>query len=393
MKIQIHISNRNSLLMSLAVLGSCLCVLIQLYAIPHRIPSLVSLSARMLQLIWLAMGAWTFLTKIGRHFPRKMVSFLLLVLFAAASLLMATLENIGGLVFNGVRWMGFLTLPIMLLCAAMEPTEDARRITMFYHVMSSLIYINLYHSGLRHYYVGDYGGTYLDAVTLGYSNPNQAAMMLLVCAIGLVCGVLYFKSAIVKLLLIADAGYISWIMMKTESRTTAMLLLVFLALVWWSSKRSVTKKGINATFIIPLVILMLPIVIPAIDRITFLGDSLFTGREEIYSRYFDILSPKLIALGAMDLFRFDNLHNGYVAIAASLGVPVCVFYTLFLRNNLLCNIPDCYRPMFERAAFVGFLCLILQTSAEAAFLVGGTFYSFLLYSIFVLFARPYAHEC
>ena len=91
----------------------------------------------------------------------------------------------------------------------------------------------------------------------------------------------------------------------------------------------------------------------------------------------------------MNTFAFDNLHNGYLAIAASAGLFTCVYYSRFLTHCVLKSMPISGTPNYERVAFVGFLCLILHTGAEASYLTGGVNYAFLVFSIFALFAKPY----
>ena len=277
----------------------------------------------------------------------------------------------------------------MLFYSAYRNTEKAKKTVILFHVCASFIYLSLYHSPMRHVFTGEYGEINMDAVTLGYNNPNLTAMFLLVCVIGLVTGVFYFKAPIAKVLLSADAVYMSWILLQTRSRAADLILVAFLVMSIVAIKKEITKRWCNAAFIVPLIYLIIPLISAEIVQISFQGESLYNGREMIYAGYLEQLNLASLLLGDMNTFCFGNLHNGYISIAASVGIPACLCYVHFMKTCLSWNIPMSNAPKYERIAFVGFLCLIMQTSAESSFLVGGSMFAMLVFSVYILFAKPY----
>ena len=368
------------------IIASCVCSLLQLFFMPRGNNAVVSISVRALQLVWLLAAGRLLLARVKEPFSVKMVGLLLLMLCSALSYLFASISDQKNMWTNLVGTLGFWSLPLMLYYGTFANTANMKKAVLFFHILTSLVYIGLYYSDYRHIFHTQYGTTYVYEVTLGYPNANQAAMYLLVCAIGLSAGIFFFKSGIAKLLLILDTGHIMWIIIQTGSRAAILVLLMY-ALFLLTLKYPVTKLWVQIVFWIPLIYLLLPFLGAPTTKMRFMNDLLFNGREIIFQRYFDNLSIKTFLFGDMNLFGYQNLHNGYIAIAASAGVITCVCFVHFLRNCVYWHLPARHAPMYERIAFLGFLCIILQTSAEAAYFTGGVNYAFLVFSIFTLFAN------
>lgn len=388
MKIQINSSVNKNDSTYIVVLASCMCALVQLYALPNGNDSLVSLSVRVLQLIWLLAGGMALYYRLKEPLPKKMADILVVLILSCVSYMIAGMMDVSKLVQNGVKLLGFFSLPLMLFYGLMKKDERIKRTIILFHILTSILYIGLYCSDLRHALKTQYGIAYVVEVTLGYANANQAAMYLLVCAIGLMAGVFYFRRPGVKIVLIVDTICIAWILWQTDSRA-AIIAIVTIILILITLKWRITKLWVQIIFLIPLVYLLLPLLDSSVTSLRFMNDLLFNGREVIYRRYFDNLDFMLVLVGDMNTFAFDNLHNGYLAIAASVGLFTCVYYLRFLTHCVLISMPVSGTPNYERVAFVGFLCLILHTGAEASYLTGGVNYAFLVFSIFALFAKPY----
>ena len=123
-----------------------------------------------------------------------------------------------------------------------------------------------------------------------------------------------------------------------------------------------------------------------------MGDTLLNGRETLFSKYFDNLAVDTFFLGDFRSFRFDNLHNAYIAIAATTGIFVLSFYMYMLRKHMLQNLRPEIEKGYEHTAFIGFICLVFYFSTEAAGAVGGTNYAFMNMSLFVYFSKPFAKK-
>ena len=375
------------------VVITCVSILLQLYALPRQLDSLVSITARLLLILWLLFTGISILSRLSRPIPYSALSFLgilglsvIVYILSGAATLTLSSENL-------VSMVGFLILPLMLLYSYLFSFSDrVKQVILVFYFLLSLVLIQLYFSDFRHLFRNEYGITNIDVVTLGFSNSNQTAMFLLVCFLGLVTDVFFVKSLLLKLILSADAVFIAYLTILTDSRTTSLLLAVFLIFLFYAIFRKFSGKWVIAVLLVPLVYALLPLLFTSITEITFMDELFYNGREEIFARYYNRFGLYTALVGDMRTFNFENLHNGYVAIAASLGLPVCVAYCISLRRSLTHNIPTQNTVLYQRVAFAAALCLILHTSAEAAFFVGGATYAFLLFSFCILFAKPYDHQ-
>lgn len=374
----------------LLIIGSCMSALIQFIALPYDNATLISLSNRFLLVLWIVVIGIALFQRLLKPIPGELGSLLLIIIFSAVAWLIAALNSPSNAINNALRTAGFLILPLMFAYKDFfRIDQKAKSVVYGFNVLYSLVFVFLYHSDLRHAYESAYGATKIAQVTLGYANPNQTAMFLFLCVICLASGMLYVKPKYLKLFFAVDGCYLSWIMLQTESRAAIFLLVAFAIMVAIARKREITTRWINFAFSVPLAYVLLLPVLSFLDwDIVVLNETIFNGREIIYNRYFQNLNITTFLFGDLNTFQFENLHNGYIAISASTGIVTCVSYGKFLKSNLIWDLPTRTAPMHERMAFVGFLCVIMYTCAEAAFFVGGSHYAFLLFSLFVLFAKP-----
>ena len=379
----------------LLIVCSCLCVLIQLIALPYRIESLMALSNRVLMVVWFLGVGFVLFCRFSKPVSQKMGSILLVLSLSLLAWLVAALEKPGMAMDNLMATIGFLLLPMMLCYAAFfEIDERAKTVVCTSAILYSVLFIWLYHSDKRHVFEGPYGIEQVEAVTLGYANPNQTAMYLFLCVVTLFCAFFYFKSRLLKLLVAADGCYILWILQQTESRTAILLFAMFAVLALLMRKRDIPSFIIGLSVLLPVIyILLIPLIANSGYEISFMGENIFTGRENIFDRYFQSLNIVSLFFGNMNEFQFANLHNGYIAVAASVGAITCLSYIVCIKTSLIGNCPDEHTPTYARVAFFAFLCVIAYTSSEAAFLVGGSNFAFMVFSIVVLFANPFATSC
>lgn len=389
--LRIRIPTRTAMTPSLLlVILSCLCSWLNLMALPYMNTGVMSLSNRGLLAIWIVGIGIALIRRSRMPFPRDTVWVLVVIGFSVASWMVAAAERPSVSADNMLRMLGFLTLPLMLIYSMLfRIDERCKDVIFIYGVMISLLFIHLYHSDLRYKYTDAYGVTYMDAVTLGYPNPNQTAMYLFLCATILFIGAIYIKSKYLKCFFALDGCYISWIMLQTEARTAALLLAAFGALSVVAMRRRITVRWVNLALFAPAgYVLLWPILRLLQQDVTILNDSIFNGRELIFARYFDNLNLIMFLFGDLSTFRLENLHNGYIAIAASMGMVVCIGYVLLFKSCILRNLPDTNMPAHIRVAFVGVLCAIMYTCGEAAFFVGGSNYAIMFFALYVLTMMP-----
>ena len=373
---------------------SCVCALVYLAALPYKVTLLVELANRTLLALWIVGGGYVLLRRLVRSIPKVVASTVVLTVFTLFALLFAIVNNASNVFDKVMKVFGFLALPFMLCYSAFfRVDERAKRAVCIFAFLSSFVFLRLYFSDLRYYFEGPYAGVLIDDVTLGYPNPNQAAIYLFACAVVLFSGRHCFKSNVIKMLFALDGCVMVWIMIQTKCRTAILLMAVFGVLAFASKKRPISKKLTNIALLMPAIYAAAVVVLPMVlGDISFLGADLVNGRDEIYELYFQHLDIMMAVVGDMNTFPFENLHNGYVAIAASTGLVSCVSYVFCLRSCVDGNRPDADVPAYVRLSYIGFLCMIMYACSEAAFFMGGSFTGFLMFTPVILFAKPYASQ-
>ncbi len=376
----------------LLIAASCICLIIQLYAIPRDNTRLMSLANQGLLLLWLGIGGFFVIRRLIFAFPAYLFSIVEMLLCVLVSFFFAVITSTDSLAANITALINFLVLPVTLLYSMVFTIpEKAKKIILLTGVALSFVFIDLYHSNLRHVFTGYYGDTNIPEVTLGYPNPNQAAIYLFVCVAALFAGILYFKNKTVKILLCLDLAYILWILVQTRSRTAALAAIILFVLTIFAIKQKLPKNIVAIVVLIPFVYAVGAIFFELfLGDVTLWGESLFNGRESIFDRYINNLSVINFLLGDFKRFHFQNLHNGYVSIAATAGVFTVAFFITFIKRCLEYSFKTACTQKHTAAGFVGFLCVILYTSTEAAAFVGGSTYAFLVCMLFMLCAQPYA---
>lgn len=365
------------------ILLSCICMLLQMYAIPIKNMSLMSMANRVMAIIWIAAAGMSLFFN-GTKDVMEIITLLSLAMIAFVVSLFNYMRT-----YSLTVLLNFAALPIMLVFFACNEVEDiAKKMLLVTFLVLSFLFINLSNSEAAYRLEDEYGIKYVDDLTMGYPNQNQAAIYLFVCAINLMIGVFYFKRKWIKAVFLLDFAYMLVLLEKTKSRTAIILIGAFLVLLV-IPKRS--KSLVSSAVLFPLIFALLARwMYPFLKDVTIMGDSLLNGREDVYSRYFDNLSPSVVLFGDLQKFHFDNLHNAYIAIAATTGVPVLICYMYMLKKHIGHNCEMGINKGYESVALVGLVCIILYASTEAAGLIGGMNYAFMSLSMFMYFSKPFA---
>lgn len=381
----IFIQDKEKLFLRGIMILACVCTLVQMYAIPQKNMLLMMLSNRTMVFMWIA-AAVLLLFKNG---VRGMVGTITMLLLAALSLIITASEPTQQVGSSFSALLNFIVLPLMLVFFAFCAVDEfTKQMLLFTNIVLSVLFIYLSRTRMAYRFDGPYFTIYTGDLSLGYPNPNQTAMYLFICALNLMVGCFYFKGSIIKILCAADFLYMLFLIEKTKCRTSLLLIIVFLVLV---CVHKIPKVLIDIAVVIPLFYMLAArVAFPYFGKIRFMGENLFNGREEIYERYFENLDVLKFFFGDFAKFKFDNLHNAYISIAATVGSVVLLLYILMLRKHMLQNYNLEIHKGYERVAYIGFLCIILYSSTEAAGLIGGTNYAFMNISLFAYFSKPFA---
>ena len=365
------------------ILLACICMLIQMYAIPVKNMRLMSLANRFTVVLWIAAAC----ISLFMNGTKDLMEIIAIFGLGIVAFLFSIFDNMR--TYSLTSLLNFYALPMMIIFVACNEIGDlAKKMLLITFFILSLLFIGFSRSSFAYRLEGEYAIINIDDLTMGYPNQNQAAFYLFICAINLVIGAFYFKHKFIKAVFVADFLYMLVLLEQTQCRTSLLLIGVFVLLIFIPKN---IKTLVNVAVLWPLVFALLAQwLYPYLEDFAILGDTFLNGREEIYSRYFDNLSVSTLLLGDFQKFHFDNLHNAYVSIAATVGLPVLILFMYMLRKHMQINCELGINKGYESVAFIGFICAVLYFGTEAATAVGGTNYAFMNISLLAYYAKPFA---
>ena len=345
-----------------------LCTSISLGKGSHSI-----LSMLLLFMPWISMGYY-FLS--NKNEDNKLLLFIILFGVAVISML---LTGRSGLYNNIIHTMSFMTLPAYLIVyTEVQDTAKIRQWIYMFYIVLSVVFIYAAQLPFAYDTTDEYGYEYIsESLILCFGNPNAASVNLTICA-GVVCSAMVSaKNRLIKLLLALDVCQLCWLIWLTGSRACiVVIILVAIMYLLGRSKRRITRRRVWLFLLIPFVYWLLTASSVAFfDNATLMGENLSTGREAIYLRYMQQQDLSLFLIGNFSEFRFENLHNGYVAILATIGFAGFVPFFLLLRaclNKFTTNQIVLTKSQYFAACFV--LALVAYQAVEAAIFSMGSIY-------------------
>lgn len=231
---------------------------------------------------------------------------------------------------------------------------------------------------------------YCEYFTYNLDNPNYAGMILFSFFCNITIGLKSRKSKILRLFCFVVLAMLLWMIYETNSRScfVSAIVLMFFYVVY-NLRESFKAKKIKPLIIClicltPVVFVWLYLLLYSngLQDVQILGKSLFSGREETYKEYLGYIdTPLAFLFGNMGKTVFNNAHNGPLAIFTTIGLfGSIIIYILYFRfifriNNGTNNSSSC---------IICILCVFIQSSFEAAFMLGGFAAMITLNSLFFL---------
>ncbi len=274
----------------------------------------------------------------------------------------------------------FWEIPIFLQFSTKDVSK--KFVERIYHIFLalSLYYMVLFFTPVANVY----GNDFLLTLTLGYSNPNQTGMYLLVCFFILFSATSYYKRPIVRFIYSGAAILIGLLIFGTGSRACILLALAYTVYYIFFSKNSwpvLTTILTKIAFWVPIAVFIFIMFFTNLSRdLQFMGETFETGRFSIYSRVFENYSFLKFLLGDFARYRYDNLHNAYLSVFATSGIIVAIFFVIFLRNRFL-EIHQRVIHRHQQLAYMGLVMLVVHMSIEAAFFTAGSVYAISVMSL------------
>lgn len=219
-------------------------------------------------------------------------------------------------------------------------------------------------------------------LTLGMDNSNTTAIYIF-----LVYGMLVITMRerrkiwipiIIEVLLV-------WLIWQTNSRMVlaATIAVPILSVVF--RKKRIPQCIVKVCCIIPFVFVPIYLYLyDHIENIEIMGKTLFSGRQNSFLDYMGGLDTKSAWLfGNLDLYMFQNAHNGPLAIVSSIGIIGAIGFFAIVIGRLLQLNKKAFNMMAKTAIIVLIACFI-HSCGEAALLLGGFPGITFMYTFYIL---------
>ena len=223
---------------------------------------------------------------------------------------------------------------------------------------------------------------YEDAIfTLGLGNPNAVSLCVMFCVILLFIQICTISNVYVKVVNILLSAVLFYILYLLSSRTV-LFCAIIVAIAFLIKAPKAFKAISYFVVLVPLIMIGVHLRLLDSDDITLqiLGKSISTGRPEMYRKFLDEIQtfPIRALTGNLCGYGFENLHNGLLAIFASLGVFGVLLYVTFWNRQLTILRKVCVDRK-QKIAFAAILAILVHASSEAMGIVGT-----IPYSVFVV---------
>ncbi len=213
----------------------------------------------------------------------------------------------------------------------------------------------------------EWGNTWF---TLGFSNPNTTGAYVMFCVAMLVIEIMYEKQwwrRTINLVLISGLIYVIYM---TESRT-ALICSFALVLVIMMKRIPLKAWYTDVALVLMMAFIFIQIWVASKSDATFLGKSVASGRQNMYTTFIQELieKPWRFIIGSVGTYRLENAHNVAFAVVRNFGFLGLICFIAFWKSM----IKGCMTTVgcsTNRAAIWALLIYIIYSSAEAAPLIG-----------------------
>lgn len=360
------------------------CCLLILIGMPLKVNFIVSLGTRVMILMQLFVVLLMDVVIYGKgKFNKEQLLFLLLLV----SLLVCSVLYYTILFSHYINFICYLMLPMFMLSSyRLKNVKAAKTLIYIFNFIFCVFYIYLYFSPLSHIFYGKYGIENIIALTLGYDNPNQTGMILMVSFIIALSCFNENNSLTIKFISFITAVILFYFIYCTASRTCIIITIIISLLFLFRLLRKINIVIINIAFIIPVIFFIIALIFPTfMKELIVFSESADSGRTLMYSNILSSVDFSSFIFGNFKDYVGSNLHNSYFTLFMTFGLLGLVVYLVFIREMSIAF----YRKMRTSkspnyVAFAGVLGIIVHGATESAFLTSGVYYAVLASLIFVL---------
>ena len=266
-----------------------------------------------------------------------------------------------------------LELPI-LMNSVTNSTRKIRNVVFWLFYLFSVYCIILSGSSFAHQYVGRYGVTDIEALTLGLPNPNQTAIYLTMVFFVLCVAIVEQRKKITKTLFAINAVVVAYLLYCTESRTAWVVTILFAFYIFPKVRKKFSRVLMRFAPMVPMLFAVVLITYKdVLTSIMFMGDAFETGRVDIFARAFESMDISNLIFGNYKEYASHNLHNIFISVLVEYGIIATGLFWGFMwriGNKRVDN-----NSGSAMLAAVGVALVMVFSSTEAALYIGGSLYA------------------
>jgi hypothetical protein len=344
---------------------------------PLDITLLNALASRCFMLTNLAAFFVVFLLHLRHYDAYRTGQLILIILMVCFSFVSYVLSDGVGLYSYIIHIWCYMALPFYFLYLDYL-TPDRRLLHFIYllSILSSLVFIGLSFSSYSYMGYEDYEGGAGACLTLGYDNPNQTAMYLVITLIILYSAIFYYRSVWMKAILLADCSYLVFLLTKTNSRICIFIGLLLTVQILLRRRSNAARLTVIGYMLLPVVFLL--VYASFYNEINvFLNDTYRITQDTRGIMFETILSSMKdnFIFGDFSSYQLPNAHNGVLSIYASLGIVGLLLYYLYMLRAYFHIISGGLNHKVAYTAFLGLLAVFIHACVESSFLTAGSMYA------------------
>ncbi len=360
-----------------------ICNFFILWGNSQDIDVIVSWPTRLMVSYIFLLAIYLFITKvISKKVERTEALFVGLVAITAVCYVLTCKSALAGKL---VSYMCFLMLPgCCVLYRHAGQVQKLKKAIYFASICYAVLFIALIYAPNSHVAYGHYGLEEVEELTLGYQNPNETAIYVMLTFFFLVAAFFGMKKRIWKGISGVLVVQMLYIVLQTQSRTCIVLCVAFLVLTLLQKWFRIKGKTLKVAVILPAAVLFVMMEFPQwIARLRFMGEVADTGRVLLFKNYFNNWGMSQALLGDFAKYGSGNMHNSFLTLMAMFGIPMAIYYMYFLYKNTTAYSKNAENPV-AYLGYVGWIMMIIHGVAEGTLLAAGTVYAGLMGLLLVL---------
>lgn len=360
-----------------------ICNFFILWGNSQSIDVIVSWPTRLMVSYIFLLAIYLFITKvISKKVEQTEALFVGLVAITAVCYVLTCKSALTGKL---VQYMCFLMLPGC--CVLYRHAGRVGKLKKAIYIASmcyAVLFIALIFAKNSHIAYGPYGLEEVEELTLGYQNPNETAIYVMLTFFCLVTAFFGMKKRIWRGIAGVLAVQMLYIVLQTQSRSCIALCAAFLALTLLQKWFRIKGKTLKVVVILPAAVLLIMMQFPDwLANLQFMGEAADTGRILLFNAYFRNWDLSQAMLGDFLNYGGNNMHNSFLSLMAMFGIPAAVYYLYnFYKQTME------YKKQIESPAsymgYVGWIMVILHGVAEGTLLSAGTVYAGLASLLLIL---------